>query len=138
MKRAAVLNDGAIQVETALGALAAGGFEAVTVDGPAALRSQTEAGAAALVLGWAGDGSDAERAAAVAALPPALRRGVVVALVGAGLASGDGVRAFLLGADLVVAAGDLPRVGELVGAALAAKRTLVAPLDPAAAARLGG
>jgi hypothetical protein len=59
-------------------------------------------------------------------------------LVGPGLTTGDGMRAFFLGMELVVAVADTARLGELVSAAVASKRTLVAPLDPVASAKLGG
>ncbi len=138
MRRALVVADGNLQVEAALGALAAAGFEAMAAEGPAEIRTQVELGAAVVVLGAAGGGLDPARAAALAALPQSLRRSCVVVLVGGGPATGDGLRALMLGVDLVVAAGDAARLGDLAGAAVAAKRTLVAPLDPAAAGRLGG
>ena len=81
---------------------------------------------------------DAAQASALAALPATLRRGCVVVLLGPALTTGDGLRAFLLGVDLVVGGGDATRIGELACAAVSAKRALVAPLDPAAASRLGG
>ncbi len=141
MKRALVVGGGVFPVESALGALASAGFEAVVAETLAELRSQVEAGTVAAVVGYsgsAGNPADAERTAAIAELPPVLRRSLVIALVGPGLATRDGVRAFLLGVELLVASPDLPRLGELLGTALAAKRALVVPLDPAAATRFGG
>ena len=138
MRRAVVLADGHLQVEAVLGALSAAGFEAVAVGSAAEIRPQVESGATVVVVGVAGGAEDAAHAAVLAAMPPALRRSCVVVLLGAGPATGDGLRAFLLGVDLVVAAGDAVRVGELACAAVAAKRALVAPLDPVAAGRLGG
>ena len=138
MKRAVVVADGGIQIDAVLGALAAAGFEAVATGSVTEVRSHVELGAAAVVLGVSPEGPDGSHAAALLSMPPTLRRSCVVALVGPGLATGDGMRAFLLGVDLVVSAGDIARLGELVGAALASKRTLVAPLDPTAAAKLGG
>jgi len=49
-------------------------------------------------------------------------------------ATGEAMR----GVDLVVAWHDTAHLGELIDTAVAFKRTLVAALDPAAAARLGG
>jgi len=138
MRRALVVADGSLQLEAALGALSAAGFEAVGVESAAEIRPQVELGAAVVVLGAVGGGLEPARAAALVALPQGLRRSCVVLLVGGGPATGDGLRAFLLGVDLVVAAGDAARLGELAGAAVMAKRALVTPLDPAAAARLGG
>ncbi|MFI5143146.1 MAG: hypothetical protein ACHQQS_12225 [Thermoanaerobaculales bacterium] len=138
MKRALVVSGGIFQVESALGALASAGFEAVAAESLAELRAQVEAGTVAAVVGYGGNAGDAEHIAAIAALPSMLRRSLVVALVGHDLATKDGVRAFLLGVELLVATADLPRLGELLGTALAAKRALVVLLDPAMAARLGG
>lgn len=137
MKRAVVVADGRLQVEAVLGALAAAGFEAVASSSVAEVRPQVEVGAVAVVLGASGETGEAAPAA-IAAMPPAIRRSCVVVLLGPGLTTGDGTRAFLLGVDLVVAAADTARLGELVGAAVASKRSLVAPLDPVAAAKLGG
>lgn len=71
-------------------------------------------------------------------MPAALRRGCLVVLVNAGVQTGDGWRAFLANVDLLVAAADAPRLGELLRAALAAKKQLVGLLDPEAANRLLG
>ena len=138
MRRAVVVADGHLQVEVAFGALSAAGFEAVAVGSAAEIRPQVELGAAVVVMGAADGGQDPARAAVLAALPPGLRRSCVVVLIGAGTVTGDGLRAFMLGVDLVVAVGDSAQVGELAGAAIATKRALVAPLDPFAAGRLGG
>ncbi len=138
MKRAVVVSDGRLQVDAVLGALAAAGFEAVEVENVNRVRSNLEAGAAAVVLGYAGHSGDPSHLAALTSLPLGMRRACVVVLVGPGLATGDGTRAFHLGADLVVAWHDTPRLGELIDSAVAFKRTLVASLDPAAATRLGG
>jgi len=138
VRRALVVADGHLQVEAALGALSAAGFEAVAVASAAEVRPQVELGAAVIVMGAAGGGEDPARAAAVAAMSHGLRRSCVVVLVGGGPTTGDGLRAFMLGVDLVVAAADSARLGELAGSAVAAKRALVAPLDPVAAGRLGG
>ena len=138
MKRAVVVSDGRLQVEAVLGALAASGFEAVEVDNINAVRSNLEGGAAAVVLGHSAHVADAPQLAALASLPPGLRRSCVVALVGPGLTTGDGTKAFQLGVDLVVAWHDTSRLGDLIDSAVAFKRNLVASLDPAAATRLGG
>jgi hypothetical protein len=130
MKRAVVVGDGHFHAETALGALAAAGCEAVTVPTITAARASVEAGALVVVVGARDGMLPAEQAAPLLAMPPALRRGCVLVLVGDGVTTADGV-------DLVVAGGDLSRLGELVAAALAAKRSLVGQIDPAAAARLG-
>ena len=74
----------------------------------------------------------------MATMHQALRHRCVVVLVGEGYTSGDGNLAFSLAVDLVVRKGDLARLGELVKGAVQGKRSLVAPLDAAAAARLGG
>ena len=138
MKRAIVVSDGRLQVDAVLGALAASGFEAVAVDDVSAVRANLEAGAAAVILGHSAHGGDAPQLAALASIPVGLRRSCVVALVGPGLLTGDGTKAFTLGVDLVVAWHDTAHLGELIDTAVAFKRTLVAALDPAAAARLGG
>lgn len=138
MKRAVVVSDGKLQVEAALGALAASGFEALAVSSVAEVRSHVELGAVAVVMGLAAEGLDAGQAATLVSMPSGLRRSCVVALVGPGLTTWDGTRAFLLGVDVVISLADAARLGELVGAAVASKRTLVAPLDPNAAGKLGG
>jgi hypothetical protein len=137
VKRVVVVREGLPVADALLGLLTAAGFEATAVTTAAEARTQVLGTAVAVVLSWA-DAQDAQRHAAVLAMAPGLRRGCVVALLGPGLASGDGVRAFQHSADLVVAPGDAQRLGEMLGATLAAKRTLVAILDPAAATRLGG
>ena len=138
MKRAVVVGDGKLHVESALGALTASGFEAVAVASATEARIQVEAGAQVVVVGATGMPWTGERSAPLATMPPALRRGFLLVLVETGFVTGEGIRAFLLGADLVVATADLGRLGELASGALAAKRQLVAALDPIAAARLGG
>lgn len=138
MKRAVIVADRSFHVETAQGSFAATGFEAVTVPTSAEARVAVEAGTQVVIAGVGPEGWSGERARPLAAMPAALRRGCVVVLVGESLVTGDGARAFLLGVDLVVRAGDLASLGELASKALAAKRALVARLDPAAASRLGG
>jgi hypothetical protein len=138
VKRAVVLAGPGLLAEAALGALAAAGFDAVPAGGAADVRAHVEVGAAVVVFGSTGQGLDAAQAAALASMPAVLRRSCVVALVGQKFTTGDGFRAFALGVDLVVGTPDAARLGELAGAAVAAKRALVAPLDPAAAGRLGG
>jgi len=138
VKRAVVVSDGRLQVDAVLGALAAAGFEAVEVDNVNAVRSNLEGGAAAVILGHSAHVGDAPQLATLASIPAGLRRSCVVALIGPGLATGDGTNAFHLGVDLVVAWNDTPRLGELIDSAMAFKRNLVAALDPAAATRLGG
>jgi hypothetical protein len=137
MKRAIVVANGHLQVETVLGALAAAGFEAVASGSLAESRAQVDVGAVAVVIGSSGERGDAGLAG-LAGISPATRRGCVVVLVGPSFTTGDGMRAFLMGADLVVGASDVARLGELVGGAVASKRALVGPLDPLAAAKLGG
>ncbi len=138
MRRAVVLAGPGLQAEAVLGALAAAGFDAVPATGAAEVRAHVEVGAAVVVLGSGGQGLDAAQAAALASMPAVLRRSCVVVLVGQGFTTGDGFRAFALGVDLVVGTADATRLGDLAGAAVAAKRALVAPLDPPAAGRLGG
>ena len=138
MKRAVVVAEGGLQVEAALGALAASGFEAVAVSSVAEVRSHVELGAVAVVMGLSAEGLEAGHSAALLSMPSGLRRSCVVALVGPGLTTWDGTRAFLLGVDVVVSVADAARLGELIGAAVATKRSLVAPLDPNAATKLGG
>lgn len=132
-----MLRLGGVPVDATLGALAAAGFEAVAVNHPGELRAQVEAGAAAVILADEEAERMAEHFAVLATMPPALRRSCVVLAVAPGFVTGDGLRAFALGADVVVSPQDLPQLGELVSAATACKRMLVAPLDAAAAARLG-
>lgn len=137
MKRVVLVPDPRVRLDAAAGALAAAGLEAVVASGLAEARQLVEGGALGVVIGvaegaWAGD-----RAAALAAWPSALRRRCVVALLGPGLGTGDGVRAFLLGVDLLVSGADLGRLGEVMAGAFHAKGELLAPLDPAAAARFG-
>ncbi len=138
MKRAVVVADGQLRPETALGALTSSGFEAVTVTTLAEARFQVETGATVLVAGVNDAHWEGERPTPVNTMLPAVRRSCVVVLVGPGLATGDAAKAFLLNVDLVVSATDAARLGELVGAALALKRHMVAAVDTAAAARLGG
>jgi len=137
VKRVVVVRDGLPVADALLGLLTAAGLEAVAVPSAAEARAQVDGTAVAVVLSWA-EGVDPQRHAAVLSMPAAARRGCVVALLGPGLVSGDGVRAFQLGADLVVAPPDSQRLGDMLCAALTAKRSLVALLDPAAATRLCG
>jgi len=136
VKRAVVVGDGKLHVESALGALTASGFEAVAVTSTAEARAQVEAGATVVVVGATGAPWTGERAAPLATTPPAVRARFLLVLVESGF---------------VTARGSAPSaradwwwppptraVGDLVAGALAAKRQLVAALDPAAAARLGG
>jgi hypothetical protein len=138
MKRAVVVADGPLRPEAVLGALTSSGFEAVTVATLHEARFQVETGATAVVAGINGAPWDGDRVTPINTMLPAVRRSCVVVLVGPGLATGDAAKAFLLNVDLVVSATDAARLGELVGAALALKRHLVAAVDTAAAARLGG
>jgi hypothetical protein len=137
MRRVAIVRDGLPVADALLGLLTAAGFEAVAVPGAAEARAQVETGAVAVVLGFL-ESADPQRYSPVLSMPAALRRGVVVALLGPGLTTADGVRAFLLSADLVVAPPETQRLGELLAASLGAKRALVLLLDPAAGARLAG
>jgi hypothetical protein len=138
MRRVAVVRDGLPVAEALLGLLTTAGFEAVAVPTATEARAQVDGGAVAVILGFL-EGTDLQqRFGPVLAMPSATRRGCVVVLVGPGLATADGVRAFLLSADLVVAPNDTQRLGELLRTALVTKRDLVALLDPAAAARLAG
>lgn len=137
MKRIVLLSDPRVRLEPAAGALASSGLEAVSVASIADARLQVEAGAVGLVVGVSGADWSGERAAGLAGWPPALRRKCVVALLGSGFVTGDGVRAFLLGVDLLVLAGDVGRLGEIMATALLSKGALLAPLDPASAARFG-
>lgn len=137
MKRVLLLSDPKVRLDSAAGALAAAGLEAVGLGTVAEARGQVEGGALGLVIGVAEGGWGGELAAALAGWPSTVRRKCVVALVGPGLVSGDGVRAFLLGVDLLVAITDVGRLGEIMSAALQAKGALLAPLDPASAARFG-
>lgn len=138
MKRAVVVGDGKLHVESVLGALTASGFEAVAVASTAEARAQVEAGAQVAVVGASGVPWTGERSAPIATMPSAARRGFLLVLVETGFVTGEGIRAFLLGADLVAATADAGRLGELAAGALVAKRQLVAALDPVAAGRLGG
>lgn len=138
MRRAVVVPGGVIRPDTAQGSLGAAGCEAVVVSNPSEARAQVEAGAVVVVVG-AGDGEwTGPMSGPLVAMPPPLRRGCVLVLVGPGLTSGDGRQAFTLGVDLVLANSDVERLGEICSEAVGAKRSLVAVLDPAAAARLGG
>lgn len=138
MKRAVIVGDGKLHVESALGALTAAGIEAVAAASTAEARALVEAGSVVVVVGVAGLPWEGERAAPFLTMPAPLRRTCVVVLVGPLFATGDGTRAFLLNADLVVGFQDVGRLGELLCAAMAGKRSLVAALDAGAAARLGG
>jgi hypothetical protein len=137
VKRIVLLSDQRVRLEPAAGALASSGLEAVSVASMGDARSQVEAGAVGLVVSVANAEWSGERASSLAAWPSALRRRCVVALLGPGFVTGDGVRAFLLGVDLLVVAGDAGKLGEIMSGALQSKGSLVAPLDPTAAARLG-
>ena len=138
MKKAVVVADGRLHAETALGALAAAGCDAVTVPGAAEARALVEAGAVVVVVGSTGEPLGEGPSRPLATLPPTLRRACVIVVVADDVATGDGTAAFLAGADLAVARADLSRLGELVAGAIVAKRSLVGPLDQAAAVRLGG
>lgn len=132
MKRALVVEGRGLHVDTVMGALAAAGFEALSVPSLAAARPLVEAGALAVVVGFGVD----EGLAALSLWPPSVRRACVVAMVGE--ADPGGMKAFRMGVDIVLPAGEAARLGETLAAAIATKRLLVAPLDGAAASRLGG
>lgn len=138
MKRVVLLSDPRVRLEAAAGALAAAGLEAVVSTGLADARQLVEGGALGVVIGVPEGGWSGDRPAALATWPAAVRRRCVVALLGPGLATGDGVRAFLLGVDLLVSGADLGRLGEIMTGAFQAKGVLLGPLDPATAARFGG
>ncbi len=138
MKRAVVVGDGRLHVEVVLGVLTSAGFEAVTAASVGEARTHLDAGAVAAVIGVGGTPWNAERAQPLVSMPAPARRGCLVVLVGEGMATGDGLRALVFGVDLLVDGHDVPKLGELVASGLLAKRALVAPLDPVAAARLGG
>ena len=138
MRRAVVISEGGAPVESVLGALGSAGLEAVAVASFGEARAQVETGAVVVIVLATPERWQSEKALPLTALPANLRRGCVIALVGAGLATGDGARAFLLSVDLVVAPGDAARLGDLVASGLQSKRVLVARLDGQAAARLGG
>lgn len=131
MRRALVVDGCGVHADAVLGALAAAGFEALSVPSLAAARPLVEAGAVAVVAGMGGG----EGFAALCTWPPAVRRSCVVAVLGG--ADSGGMRAFQLGVDLVLPAADEARLGDTLAAALVTKRLLVAPVDPAAAVRLG-
>ena len=133
-----VISEGGAPVDSVLGALGSAGLEAVVVASFAEARAHVEAGTVVVVVLATPERWQSDKALPLAALPAGLRRGCVIALVGAGLATGDGARAFLLSVDLVVAPGDTARLGDLVASGLQSKRVLVARLDSHAAARLGG
>lgn len=137
MKRILLLSDPRVRLDAAAGALAAAGLEAVSVGTVGEARVQVEGGALGLVIGVGDGGWVGEPSAALAGWPTLVRRKCVVALVGPGLLSGDGVRAFLLGVDLLVSIAEVGRLGEIMAGALQAKGALLAPLDPVAAARFG-
>lgn len=138
MRRVVLLSDPRVRLDAAAGALAAAGLEAVMSTGLADARQLVEGGALGVVIGVAEGAWTGERPAALATWPAAVRRRCVVALLGPGLVTGDGVRAFLLGVDVLVSGADLGRLGEIMTGALQAKGALLAPLDPATAARFGG
>lgn len=120
------------------GALAAAGFEAVAVGSIREARAEVEAGAVAVVVCTDIASLGAGEWQALVTVPPALRRGFVLAVLANGVNTGDGWLAFVLQADLVVSPADAPRLGELLRAALLAKRQLVALVDEEAASRLAG
>lgn len=131
MRRALVVDGCGVHADAVLGTLAAAGFEAIAVPSLQAARPLVEAGAVAVVVGM-GVG---EGLAVLCMWPASVRRACVVAVLG-----GDdpgGMRAFQLGVDVVLPAADEARLGEAMAAALTIKRLLVAPVDAAAAARLG-
>jgi hypothetical protein len=132
--RAAVLGGGSLHVESALGALSAGGIEAVAAATMSEARALVEAGTVVLVVG---EGALDECGKAMCSWPQTLRRGAVVMLVERQGGSAPSNRSFLLGVDAVVGAGEVARLGDLAGRAAAAKRQLVAAIDSGAAARFG-
>lgn len=120
------------------GALAAVGFEAVTVPTYREARQEVERGAVAVVVCPDAPPWTPQNAQPLLSMPPALRRGCVVVLLGNGWVTGDGWQAFLLQVDLLLNAADATRLGELLRAVLGAKRQLVGVVDAKAAARLAG
>ena len=79
-----------------------------------------------LVVLVAGEGADLEP---LSALPPAVRRRLVVVLVGAGLTTGDWLGAFVRGVNLTVSGGDLAHLPRLVEAAAHRRRELAALIE---------
>ena len=138
MRRVVLLSDPLVRLEAAAGTLAAAGLEAVISSDLAEARHLVEGGALGVVIGVGEGGWSGARPAALATWPAAVRRRCVVALLGPGLVTGDGVRAFRLSGDILVSGADLGRLGEIMVGALQAKGALLAPLDPATAARFGG
>ncbi len=134
MRRIVVVEAPGIHVDTVLGSLGAAGFEAVRATTTDDARRQVEAGAVGIVVAREAEGV----ARTLGTLPPTVRRGCLLLLIGAREQKPSGLDAFLAGADLVLGSNECARIGEVTAAALAAKRSLVAALDPAAAARLGG
>ncbi len=134
MRRIVVVEDPGIHVDTVLGSLGAAGFEAVRAASAEDARRQVEAGAVGVVVARDADGLGR----ALGTLPPTVRRGCLLLLVGGREEGASGLEAFLAGADLQLGSNECARIGEVTAAALAAKRSLVAALDPGAAARLGG
>lgn len=132
--RAVVIGGGSLHVEAALGALSAGGIEAMAAATVAEARPLMEAGAVVLVVG---EGALEECGAAMCAWPQGLRRGSVVLLVERQGGNAHPNRSFLLGVDAVVSPSEVARLGELAGSAATAKRQLVVALDPGAAGRFG-
>lgn len=137
MRRVVVVRDGLPVADALLGLLTAAGFDSVAVPNAGEARTLVDAGAVAVVLGFS-EGADPQRFGPVVSMPSAVRRGCVVALIGPGLSTGDGSRAYLLSVDLVVGPSDTQKLGELLGSSIVAKRALVALLDPVAATRLAG
>ncbi len=131
MRRALVVDGCGVRADAVLGTLAAAGFEAFAVPSLQAARPLVEAGAVVVVVGM-GVG---EGLSVLCTWTASVRRACVVAVLG-GVDLG-GMRAFQLGVDVVLPVTEEARLGEAMAAALATKRLLVAPLDAAAAARLG-
>lgn len=118
------------------GALVAG-FAAVTVASSGEAKPELERGAVAVVVCYDSPPWTRQDAKTLLSLPPALRQGFVVVLLGNGRATGDGWQSFLLPADLLLSAADAMRLGVL-RAVVAAKRQLAGLLHEESAARLAG
>lgn len=113
-------------MRAAVDALRASGFEVEAVE--SADEAARRIGPTELSTVVIGDGENVLQP--FQQMPPRVRRRVVLVQVGGSVATADGAAAFVRGVNLLVAAADVGRLGDLVALALNRHRDLVALIEP--------
>ncbi len=118
-------------------ALAELGYGVVVAADKAAAEAKLDEGCGVVVIGEAfGQEQDGGRSLLrrLGGLPPAQRRSTVAILVSSKFRTGDGLPAFVLGADAVVSSKDLANAKQVLKEAISGKEELYGPFFRAQAA----